>query len=1432
MLLSIILCLIPIITAHPLSNKQIGDRCFIGGTLIRSVNQSTGIAEVCMKDDISMVKSIIISNRQSSSAVNNYIRYYRLFVVKEWHDCNPFPDPKGTFMVLDVDHSNKVTPIMYTCRALCDISLDKDSAEITLSSKKMNHYEIAGSTITNGWFKSTISVSLEHTCEHIKVSCGQKTARFHACFRQHRSCIRFFKDSFMPVIMVESICQNVEIILLTSFSLIVFILLCILTKTYIAYILIPLFYPFTYIYGKIYNKYFKLCPTCYLAIHPFTSCGVKCVCGALYNNTDQLKVHRMTNECMGYKALSKSRSLCKSKGCSFIVSIMLSVLFFSFITPVNSQEYKLSDLPDDYIRMEESIDYLKAEVLLIKIFACIVCFIIILLTAVERLIYNYFFNNYYRHCSLCGMIHRRKGLRIVNNTTNKCGTCECGYVEETEHGMEYEIFLKTMHQENENCKYKSSLRHFRNYKIIISILIISIMITNIAASDTETHCLKYVENIMPENLTTCHSLWLNITNCETNQSLLYNKLKGENLVTELDKSDFPIMSQKYDLAMERIENAQNLHHMILLEYLHAKSNCKRYSQLKSNAGAYNVPWRTFIYGHNLHICGQFSYKLVCKCISTGTHCENSDWDAYEELTRFYESNHENYNLDLNTLIKTISIAMRGVGQFVLNSMKSNETADALINFLNMTSQNLGTNKQLIGLIKFTIKLLNINQTKAIELDPEVSKIQVRSAVPAGEEVTNWTKGSSPIKKCPEYKTLTCMSIRKQTQKASFLLCHVSNRLEVFQWPSISTLDVGGQLCLGDVHCNLEFQPIDADLALKQLKCYKNEYIPISNAMDQSLTKCPMLKSGTCTTLNNHHWTVMMCNNMKIYQTNVREHAKDGSINNYCFEQKCSSGRHPIHETWFKSCTWTDSSRTVLEPRILEYHDIESYKKSIETDLKSDLTIHRFKPTKNLPAVVPKYISVTAEGVASAEGLQNAYIKGTIPAISGLATGIHINLPGSSNVIDLVIYIKKALYIADYRHIYTTGPTIGINVKHEEKCTGSCPSKIPKDDGWLTFSKEHTSNWGCEEFGCLAINTGCLYGSCQDIIKPELDIYKKIGEERVLIEVCITLPHETYCNDLDVLEPLITEKLQLDFQTVQSDHLPSILAVKKGIVYTGQINDLGNTAAMCGSVQIVNKTIFGTGNPKFDYLCHAAKRKDVIVRRCYDNHYMTCNLLQKQESYLYRPSNEGIAISINGKDLGMMNYRVNLGDVNYKLFTSEAQYTIKGSCAGCINCIEEISCQLEIITQSEFTCKLESECVLYTNNILINPSSHLYSIKLSCKDHKQYVEISVCSRKLSLPLSLKSHNQKLDLSSLDETNFIKEEDLRCGTWLCKVKDEGIGFIFGSLFGSLGVYWRYFMIGLVVLLLVLIVIFIFYPLCKRLKGVLEQNEREYMMEMKRK
>ncbi|AHY22346.1 membrane glycoprotein polyprotein [Utive virus] len=1424
-----IFLLFHIAAATPLSPQQVGDRCFIGGSLIKEINQSTGLGEVCIKDDISIIKSINVQKRISDTKVQNIVKFYKTYIAREWHDCNPIFDEHGSFMVFDISNTGSIIPKMHTCRAQCEITLNKDNAEVIFTSAKTNHYEVSGTTTVNGWFKQTISVSLEHTCEHVVATCGQKSLKFHACFRQHRSCVRFFRNSYLPYKMIESLCINIELIIILCYALICFIFAYIITKTYIAYLLIPLFYPITYIYGKIYNKYFKRCKSCLLAVHPLTNCNKTCVCGCRFNSTEALKVHRLGKDCNGFKALSKARFLCKSTGPSFTICFLTGMLILSFITPINSEKlYKLEDLPDDYINLENKLAECTGNKYITRIIVAVCIFANIFFILLFKIINDKLIKNIYRTCNLCNMVHPRKNLKIYSEFTNKCGTCVCGFNEEIRSGFDYEIFIKDMHIFRENCLYNFYTKYSKIY-IYIIIIIINIQLGMTLAEKEEPNCLNLPIEAKPIDMINCYGLNLNITENKKKEELI-EELKKQNIITDHDIPDFDIIDMKTESAFEKIETAENIHRMAFLEYILYTMEA-RLNTIKGNSGPYNVAWKAHIKYHNLDVCGKFPHKTICTCINAHLSCSLPKADDENEIKTFYTNHQSAFKSDVSILIDTISIAFRGIIKVSINILLKENKIDDLRQLLINISNKLETNIQMKRILLFTAEQLKLqeNTVKTMQLLRMAIVVKPLETT-SGDRFNNFSSTTKNITECKRAKALNCHVTRRNSIN-KYLLCDIEG-YKIFSWPDKPTLSKNNNICLGDSHCNLFFKPLHNDDVIKTTNCYKENFTPNPMDMESPVRKCEAKEIGDCTVGDNSLWPIIQCNNEKYYYADGKNHAKEGDINSYCLSEKCNTDRLPIHTDWLKSCKWINTIKESISVKEFVHLDIESYKKGIESDIRTDLIIHKFRPVKNLPHIAPKYKSVTISGVLVADGIQNAFVSGEMPAISGLGIGYNLYSPDGTKLFDIVLFLRKAIYKSTYRLIYKTGPTIGINVEHNEQCTGSCPKNIPKQDGWLTFSKEHTSQWGCEEFGCLAIDTGCLYGSCQDIIRPEIAVFKMLGEEMTSIEICLTTPKETYCNDLDLLEPLIGDKIEVSFQTVQSNHMPKIIAVKNNKVYTGQINDQGNTANICGSVQIINKTIIGQGNPKFDYLCHAMKRKDVIVRKCFDNHFETCKMLEERNEILINQQSDTVTASMSGKNLGIMNFKFALGDIDYKTFTEDASFDIKGQCVGCINCIEEIVCELNIISTSSILCPIKTPCENYHNSLEINPATDKYHVKMSCPHNMDKMKISICSKDLEMPLTLKQHDQKIDLSKLDESNYIKEEDLRCNTWLCKVKEEGIGFLFSGIFGNLGKYWTIFIIIFSIILAALFCIFIAYPCCKRLKGFLEINDVAYLAEQKMK
>nr|7A57_A Chain A, Envelopment polyprotein [La Crosse virus L78]7A57_B Chain B, Envelopment polyprotein [La Crosse virus L78]7A57_C Chain C, Envelopment polyprotein [La Crosse virus L78] len=437
-------------------------------------------------------------------------------------------------------------------------------------------------------------------------------------------------------------------------------------------------------------------------------------------------------------------------------------------------------------------------------------------------------------------------------------------------------------------------------------------------------------------------------------------------------------------------------------------------------------------------------------------------------------------------------------------------------------------------------------------------------------------------------------------------------------------------------------------------------------------------------------------------------------------------------------------------------DIEQYKKAITQKLQTSLSLFKYAKTKNLPHIKPIYKYITIEGTETAEGIESAYIESEVPALAGTSIGFKINSKEGKHLLDVIAYVKSASYSSVYTKLYSTGPTSGINTKHDELCTGPCPANINHQVGWLTFARERTSSHGCEEFGCLAVSDGCVFGSCQDIIKEELSVYRKETEEVTDVELCLTFSDKTYCTNLNPVTPIITDLFEVQFKTVETYSLPRIVAVQNHEIKIGQINDLGVYSKGCGNVQKVNGTIYGNGVPRFDYLCHLASRKEVIVRKCFDNDYQACKFLQSPASYRLEEDSGTVTIIDYKKILGTIKMKAILGDVKYKTFADSVDITAEGSCTGCINCFENIHCELTLHTTIEASCPIKSSCTVFHDRILVTPNEHKYALKMVCTEKPgNTLTIKVCNTKVEASMALVDAKPIIELAPVDQTAYIRE-----------------------------------------------------------------------------
>lgn len=1429
MVLRFLLILSTVVTESLL--VPLNSRCFNEGITIASKTMDHGLAELCVKDDISMIKITSTQTVNTSTFINVVTRK---MIIQNYEECNPIEVSNGPIMIFKPDEHMILIPHTYACRVECTISLDEAEANIVLHSDKLNHFELMGTTTANKWFQGSTSYSLEHTCEHIQVTCGPNSLSFHACFKQHMACVRLLNKSYMPAFMISSICRNKELILLTCFTLIIFSLLYLATFTYICYLLLIVFLPIAYLYGKIYDRACKKCFYCGLAYHPFSKCGQNCVCGSFFENSDRMKAHRVNGLCKGYKSMTTARAMCKSKGPTLVLACITAFLFLSFIQPLeavklqyNNEIIEIDEVTAEFDAITQKLDEASMGPILIASLSITSLIILILVIYLRQQIESTIFRKTYHYCDECKMLHAKKGLRYYFNGefTNKCNSCACGidYNKEMDGTNDYMIPMD--HEISERCfipgRYKA-IRKMENITVtfIIGALTIILLISTAYASDDK--CIKIKESKSISEPVEC-SIWYKIpTSCASTSNLIdvFKSLQlpdGE--VEEITKLSAPLSYMLLDS-----EQATSPFKSYLLEEAALKTHCKEVSNYDSKTGKFNRKMQSLLMKDMPDACENRKSADICKCFKGESSCSTTGETS--DAISYYKNHHEILKSDITKIINALIETYPGLLAKELG--------------LSMKMTNLSKLKTIAT--KMLPKVTHADTTKAcyyflekILTDTTLSSLSlkdVKSKKPLVPYKVNWSstnifasiQAATKTKECASFAFYRCLrpiSLRMEF----FITCNNENNKfhkvpEYGYAPKSSNVQI---LCVGDPYCDLEFIPItDAEKnKLESYTCTKD-----TTALDfkktNPISKCRKMSTQTCS-YKGQNKTFMECDNGFFYEYNTGVYQAPGEdIGVYCFDKSCRGVVTPHHIKNLENCKPHAANMKARRLKEIVYENIEQLKHSIQEVIKTDLIEHKYALTKDLPKIFPSFKAISIMGTETDSGIENSYIETNLIVRAGISTGVTISTKKGEPLFDLIIFIKTAHYEAVAEHIYTTGPTIGINVQHDEMCTGNCPKNLAKQN-WLSFSKEHTSHWGCEEFGCLAIDEGCVFGHCQDIIKPELRVLKKVTEENPKVTICMTLPSGSYCQDINSFNPIISEKMEVQFISNEAGRIPKIFGYKSNKVLTGMINDLGTFSKMCGSVQSTTN-VNGAGVVRFDYICHAARRKEVVVSKCFDNFYDSCNHLTKEKDLLYDDKTNKI-ISLN-KLLGEIKIKLKLGDINYKLFEKKPNFDLKASCVGCVDCIKGFDCELTILATADTVCPLSSNCQTSHNNMHVQANVQKYGIKAFCQTEE--IHITICEQSVEIQPTIINKEQAIEVGNSDQTYYVKEHDLKCGTWLCKITEQGIGSIFAPFFSIFGEYGKIAFYSVLAIILLALVCYLLIPVCGRLKDFLKNNEVEYIRE----
>ncbi|QLA47056.1 polyprotein [Las Maloyas virus] len=1391
-------------------------RCFQGGMVIKELVADHSLPHVCIKDDISMIKVDSTAEQKGNEKTIFTSTVTRKFLQDNWKDCRPEKMLGGPIMILAIDENGHLNSEEYVCQNDCIIKVDKELGLIIFETTSLNFFEVSGTTITSGWFKTTTSVSLRHTCEHVKVQCGLKSYVLHACFKNHIECYQSLHGKYIPKYMASSICANLELIILCTFVLMIFTIFVIASRTFVSYILLPVFMPVSYIYCKLISKCCAECKSCSLPTHPFTKCPLICVCGSVYESTERLKLHRISGLCSGFKHILTARHMCKSKGCGLILSVIISFLAVMFITPVGADDcIPLEKIPEEF---RLSIDYKQNLENMIQIYIAVAACALIISVIVYIIIIKYpyiLLSRLVYSCQECKMYHAKKGIKHGEFGTNKCGTCLCGCTEDNP--------MVIVHQQSRICFSDS---HLYIYKIICTFFLLIIFIQTTAVASAQ-QCSPDISK------TDCWGL---------NIELKMKELKGSgNTSIDAINQLFPDITPQ---EIEHLNLSLSSYHQLIVESEKHESfrvmqileafwfDKKPYMESGFKISDEYILWKSRSRLMELNSCVHSAAIYPCQCIQSETNCMPVLSMRTASSYGIYLTNQDQLVQDANNMITVLSSIIQPTTMAKIRyvfTKKSNELDNLTTNIVKMYKRHYYLANNLYLLLRILKKSLE-KKSEVIFPDhvslPKESDYQELARPPTLTSPKVYKMAKNVCKKAK------CITHKIGEHRFLYLLCNN----QIFHW-SDHYVNNSQNICYADANCDIAFPSLTKEqlniINIKAYKCSKQNLPNLFSQYSKPRRSCRMVEKGSCYLADNYK-QMIKCANGQIYEQQATGYyGSSGTVDQVCFKLKCEVS-YPRDPALLHNCTIAVPRQHISRSITTQVEDIESFRQNLEDSFFSVLQVFEYKKTSGLPAIKPTFKPLSITGTPTENGIEGASFVVDINALAGTAIGLNLNTPDGTHVMDLVVYIKSANISSTYSLLYRTGPTITYNSVHSEHCTGRCPEHVSlRDETWAQFTKESTSTWGCEEYGCLAIGTGCLYGQCKDVIKPELDVYKKMGEEKMSVEICITHSHDSYCKVVTSLEPSITTKFNIQFKTVESFNMPNLVAVSDHRVLVGQMNNLGEFSGYCGDVQFYNGTTIGKGHPKVDYRCHPFSRKDIIIRQCYNNHYDSCRHLIYEPNFMIDSLNDNnIEIGIHRKNLGIVTAQIQLGDLNYKLFTENPVVDINGKCLGCPDCIEGIQCELIIKTSIGALCSVKSNCDPMISRLKIEAGHHTYSDKFVCPQKTKILELQICGGSKKIDIVEMKRKPMLEIGTVQHAPVLVQHDNKCGTWICRTGEELSKLLTFNVSGFFSQVWHYLVLIVIIIIVLLFARYIVIPLIIWIINELRRHEREQKNLQKRR
>nr|QNT38382.1 glycoprotein precursor [Soybean vein necrosis virus] len=359
--------------------------------------------------------------------------------------------------------------------------------------------------------------------------------------------------------------------------------------------------------------------------------------------------------------------------------------------------------------------------------------------------------------------------------------------------------------------------------------------------------------------------------------------------------------------------------------------------------------------------------------------------------------------------------------------------------------------------------------------------------------------------------------------------------------------------------------------------------------------------------------------------------------------------------------------------------------------------------------------------------------------------------------ELVVFVKEAGVTYTMKTLYYTAPISATHTHVYSTCTGNCETcrKEHPISGYQDYCIAPTSNWGCEELGCLAIGEGATCGYCRNVY----DLSKKYSVRQILtshvtVKVCFKGFAGTGCQTITDSVPFQNSYYQLSIDAdLHNDDLTAgsrVAVDPNGMLFKGNIANLKDSSLAFGHPQLneLGVLMFAKANLElsdFTWSCAVIGNKKVDVKKCgYDTFHQYIGL-EPISDYFADEIDDGTMFVKKDFKIGKINLIVDLPSELFQTIAKKPKVAMVASaCRGCLSCSSGINCDLEFTSDSIFSCRISWEhCTSEPEQIAMKKGTNVFKLNMFCsKDPTLTKIILVPSDDESMALEFETKNVEI------------------------------------------------------------------------------------------